>query len=47
MIEGNPVKRHYDRFCKQHNRYITILHDICKDDSGNYHNEYIYEIIKQ
>ncbi len=47
MIGGNPVQKHYDKFCKKHNGNIVILHDVCKDNNGNYHDEYIYEIIRQ
>jgi hypothetical protein len=45
MIEGNPVKRHYDKFIMKHNGNVAVLHDVTKDDMGIYHNEYIYEII--
>jgi hypothetical protein len=47
MISGNPVKKHYDRFCKKHNGNIVVLHDVCKDENGNYHDEYIYEIVNK
>lgn len=47
MIGGNPVKRHYDKFCNKHNGNVVILHDVCKDERGFYHDEYIYEIIRQ
>jgi hypothetical protein len=45
MIGGNPVQKHYDRFCKKHGGNCVVLHDVTKDDSGNYHDEYIYEIV--
>lgn len=45
VISGNPVVRHYDKFCKSHNGTKVILHDCTKDMSGNYHDEYIYEIL--
>jgi hypothetical protein len=47
MIGGNPVKKHYDKFCKKHKGKIVRLRDVTKDDSGNYHDEYIYEIINK
>lgn len=47
VIDGNPVKHHYDKFCKKHNGYISHLHDITKDEQGDYHDEYIYEIIRK
>ena len=46
MIGGNKVERHYDRFCQRHNGNKVILHDVCKDNHGQYHNECIYEIVK-
>jgi hypothetical protein len=45
VVGGNHVKRSYDNFCKRHNGYCVRLHDVCKDNCGNYHDEYIYEII--
>lgn len=45
MIGGNPVKKHYDKFCKKHNGHIAVLHDVCKDPDGKYCNVYFYEII--
>lgn len=42
---GNPVSRHYDKFCEQHNGTKYILHDVFKDKKGNYHDSYTYEII--
>lgn len=47
MIGGNHVKRGYDAFCKKHNGTIVHLHDVCKDNKGVYHDEYIYEIINK
>ncbi len=47
MIGGNPVKKHYDKFCNKHNGNVVVLHDVCKDDRDIYHDEYIYEIIKK
>lgn len=45
VISGNPVIRHYDKFCTAHGGAKVILHDCTKDMQGNYHDEYIYEII--
>lgn len=47
MIGGNPVKKHYDRFCKKHGGNVVRLHDVCKDPLGHYVDEYIYEIVKE
>ena len=45
VISGNPVVRHYDKFCARHNGNKCVLHDCTKDMAGNYHDEYIYEIL--
>lgn len=44
MIGGNPVERHYDRFCKKYNGNKLIKHDVMKDKQGNFHDNVIYEI---
>ena len=45
MISGNPVERHYDKFCKKYHGNKYVLHDVAKDRNGMYHNDTIYEII--
>lgn len=45
-ISGNPVIRTYERFCKKHNGNSVVLHDVTRDDHGNYHDEIIFEIVK-
>lgn len=45
MIGDNPVKKHYDKFCKKYNGRIIELKDCFKDRQGKYRNEYIYEIL--
>ena len=45
VISGNPVVKHYDRFCRRHNGNKVVLHDCTKDMKGHYHDEYIYEIL--
>jgi hypothetical protein len=45
VISGNPVVRHYDKFCESHGGNKVVLHDCTKDMSGNFHDEYIYEIL--
>lgn len=45
MVGGNPVERHYDRFCQMHNGTKHVLKDAVKDESGNYRNDIIYEIV--
>ena len=46
MVEGNPAKPHYDRFCKRYNGKRVKLHDAVVDPYGYYHDMYIYEILK-
>jgi hypothetical protein len=45
MIAGNPVKRHYDKFCRRYGGNIVKLHETERGPSGEYVDEYIYEII--
>ena len=45
MIGGNPVKRHYDRFCRRYGGNVVKLHESVKTPSGEYADEYIYEIV--
>ena len=45
MISGNPVQKHYDKFCKEHNGYIHHFHDTGRDLNGNLVDSYSYEII--
>ena len=45
MIGGNPIEKHYDKFCFSHNGTKHILKDAFKDKYGKYHDDIIYEII--
>jgi len=45
VIEGNPVKRHYDKFCKKHSGYIHHYHGTTKSIEGKYVDSYVYEIV--
>lgn len=45
MIGGNPVERHYDKFCQRYNGKKFIYTDAFRDKNGNYHNNVAYEII--
>ena len=47
VIQGNPVIRHYDKFCEKHHGYKTILHDVTKGLGGEWLDAYCYEIIKE
>jgi len=46
MIGGNPVKKHYDRFCKKHGGNCVKLNQVTRDEAGNYRDVYIYEIVR-
>lgn len=45
MVGGNPVEKHYDRFCERYHGKKFVLTDAVKDRRGNYHDDVIYEII--
>lgn len=45
MVGGNPVERHYDKFCEKHDGTKHVLRDAVKDEDGNYRNDIIYEIV--
>ena len=45
MVGGNPVERHYDRFCRRYNGRKFVLPDAIKDSAGKYHDDVIYEIV--
>lgn len=47
MVSGNPVERHYDKFCNKYGGKKFVLTDAIRDRSGNYHDDVIYEIIFQ
>lgn len=46
-VGGNPACRGYDNFIKRHNGTKHILKDSIKDKDGNYHDDIIYEIVKE
>lgn len=45
MIGGNPVEKHYDKFCKKFNGHKHTLKDAIRDRQGCYHDDVIYEIV--
>lgn len=47
MISGNQVQKHYDSLCRRFGGNKVVLHQVCKDGKGEYHDEYIYEIISK
>lgn len=47
MVGGNPVQRHYDKFCKKHGGSVVTLHDVCKGPDGKWHDSLIYEIVRK
>ena len=46
MIGGNKIQSVYDRFCKHYGGNKVVLHNVCKDNHGIYHDEHIYEIVR-
>lgn len=46
VIGGNPVIKHYDKFCERFLGNKVTLHDVTKDYNGIYRDEYIYEIVR-
>lgn len=46
MVGGNPVKRHYDKFCERYGGRCVVLHKVAKAPEGGYRDNYIYEIVK-
>lgn len=47
MIGGNKVQPTYDHLCRKFGGNKVVLHDVCKDIHGNYHDEHIYEIVRK
>lgn len=45
MVGGNPVERHYDKFCQRYHGRKLLLHEAIKDRQGQYHDDVIYEIV--
>lgn len=45
VIDGNPVIRSYDKFCKRYGGNKITLHDVVRDMKGFYRDEHIYEIV--
>ena len=45
VVSGNPVEKHYDKFCKKYHGKKFVFTDAFKDRCGKYHNDIIYEII--
>lgn len=45
VVGDNPVKRHYDKFCKRFGGYIHHYHESTKDSDGKFVDSYCYEIV--
>lgn len=45
MVGGNPVEKHYDKFCHRYNGTKHVLKDVSKDKLGKYRDSIIYEIL--
>lgn len=46
MLEGNPVKKHYDKFCQENGGSVFVLHKCRKDREGKLRDLYVYEILR-
>lgn len=46
MVGGNKIKKYYDKLCQKHGGNCVQLHQVTKDNHGNWHDEYIYEIVR-
>lgn len=46
VIGGNPVIKHYDKFCWRNGGNKVTLHGVTKDHNGVYRDEHIYEILR-
>lgn len=44
-IQGNPACRAYDKILKRYHGQKLVIHDARRDKCGDYHDDYIYEII--
>lgn len=45
-VGGNKVYKHYEKFCKKHNGRVIEFKQCARDEKGNYHNTYMFEIVK-
>lgn len=44
-VQGNPACRAYDKMVKRYNGRKLVFYDSNRDKYGNYHDDYIYEIL--
>lgn len=47
VIGGNPVIRHYDKFCERFLGNKLTMHSVTKDHNGVYRDEHLYEIMRE
>ena len=45
MTGGNPVEKHYDKFCEKFHGKKFVFTDCFKDRTGKYHDDVMYEIV--
>ena len=45
-VGGNPVEKHYDKFCYRNGGNKVTLHNVVKDANGIYRDEHVYEILR-
>lgn len=46
MVEGNPVEKHYDKFCFKHGGNKYVFADRIRDKDGNFRDDIMYEIVR-
>ena len=44
-VQGNPACRAYDKIAQRYHGNKLVCRDACRDKYGNYHDDYIYEIL--
>lgn len=44
-VSCNPACRGYDHFIERHNGTKHVLKDASRDETGNYYDDFIYEIV--
>ena len=44
-VQGNPACRAYDKMIKRYHGQKLVIHDANRDKYGEYHDDYIYEIL--
>jgi hypothetical protein len=45
VVDGNPVRRAYESFCRRYGGFIHTMHDAIKDKYGRYHDFIVFELL--